>query len=111
VAGVTDRYTPNRIAYLLPLLDDQRLRPEFVDHRDPFVRRYRYCDTAVARLSSILNLKLYDENYPIPKAWERARTLARAWFQQNPERARLGRVQPPLDHLRIARDQRGRQPD
>ncbi len=80
VAGVTDRYTPNRIAYLLPLLDDQRLRPEFVNHRDPFVRRYRYCDTAVARLSSILNLKLYDENYPIPKAWDRARSLARTRF-------------------------------
>lgn len=44
--GVTNRYTPNRIAFLRPLLDDRRSRI------GPSTNwRYRYCDTAVIRLA------------------------------------------------------------
>ncbi len=46
VAGLTNRYTPNRLAFLEPALDDLRHRPE------PAARQYRYCDTVVAHLIS-----------------------------------------------------------
>ena len=54
VLGVTNRYTRNRVAFLRPLLDDTRPR------LDPATARYRYCDTAMARLSVIINTNLME---------------------------------------------------
>jgi tyrosine-protein phosphatase SIW14 len=70
VAGVTNRYTENRIPYLVSLLDDERLRPE------PDASRYRYCDTAVARLAATVDQDFYGP----AQNWDRARALARQWL-------------------------------
>ena len=81
-AGVTNRYTPNRIAYLRPLLDDRRHRPEAA------AAKYRYADTAVARLTSILNRRfLPDDGRIDPQAWDEAAEAARRWFADHPEAA------------------------
>jgi hypothetical protein len=84
VCGVTNRYTVNRIPYLPPLLRDLRRRPDCA---------YRYCDTAVARLSSITGAEFVVGHNPSPKAWEHARTLAAQWLRDHPQA-----VEPrPLD--------------
>jgi len=77
VAGVTNRYTPNRIAYLRPLLDDRRRCPEAA-------AGYRYCDTAVARLTSILDRAFLPEpEDPKPEDWDRGAEAAKAWFARH----------------------------
>lgn len=93
VAGVTNRYTPNRIAYLRPLLENENC------HLAEGARTCRYCDTAVARLSSII-----DKNLPdlVPAlgidAWNNGRQAAREWFRSHPEDARLSQLKPPSGH-------------
>ena len=78
VAGVTNRYTPNRIAYLRPLLDDTRQRPEAAS------ASYRYSDTAVARLTSILDRAFLPEvEAPGRAAWDRGAEAAKAWFARH----------------------------
>ena len=84
VAGVTNRYTPNRVGYLRPLLDDPRPRPE------PDARAYRYCDTAVARLSAIIDVNLWAAKAD----WDNARALAQEWFEAHPREARLSQLIP-----------------
>ncbi len=87
VVGVTNRYTINRIAYLRPLLADQRQRPE------PAAVAYRYCDTAAARLSAI-----QDCNYLLPGwTWEEGVQHAQDWFAESPDRQRLCRLQAPTE--------------
>jgi hypothetical protein len=100
VRGVTNRYTPNRIAFLKPLLADERLRVEAEAAQDVEGRRetYRYCDTAVARLCTILDL------YPVygPSLWEQSRQQFIAWFREHPQAAqpvRLGQSAVALDHM------------
>ena len=82
VAGVTNRYTRNRIPYLLPLLSDLRPRPE------PAARQYRYADTAVARLTSIENVDFLGVHEAADRAaWDRGIEAARAWFTRHAETA------------------------
>ena len=89
VDGVTNRYTPNRIAYLRPLLENEGL------HLRSGATQCRYCDTAVARLSAIV-----DENFPdaIPgwgiDAWNNGRVAARAWLAAHPSKCQLCRLKP-----------------
>lgn len=90
VAGVTNRYTPNRVAFLRPLLENEH--PQLA----PGAQTYRYCDTAVARLSAII-----DENLPdkVPgigiEGWNNGRQMARAWFISHPEAVEPRRLLPP----------------
>ena len=80
VAGVTSRYTENRIAYLHPLLNDTRRR------RAPAAAKYRYRDTAVARLTSIVNRRFVpDVAQPDESAWNRGAEAATKWFAEHPE--------------------------
>jgi hypothetical protein len=91
VSGVTNRYTPNRIPYLKPLLEDERRRIT------PACARYRYCDIASARLSVIVNEDLVEQ--PAPRnvsIWDNGRTLAQQWFRQHEYDVRLGTLVPPL---------------
>jgi hypothetical protein len=93
VRGVTNRYTPNRIAFLRPILNDERPRVEaeaVYQPRDVIVP-YRYCDTAVARLATIVGL----HGVVGPEHWEASRQSFLAWFAAHPEAtrpARLGEV-------------------
>jgi membrane-associated phospholipid phosphatase len=96
VAGVTNRYTPNRIAFLQPLIENER--PQLA----PGAAKYRYCDTAVARLSAII-----DENLPdkVPAAgiegWNNGRQMARAWFITHPNEAQPRRLVPPTGNNKV----------
>jgi hypothetical protein len=95
VAGVTNRFTPNRIAYLLPLLADTRPRVE------PAASKFRYCDTAVAHLVSITDEPLFDELKPSRSAWNEAVARAATWFDKHPDRLQLARLLPPTGKNRI----------
>jgi hypothetical protein len=90
-AGVTNRYTSNRIPYLAPLLEDERQRAE------PEAAGYRYCDTAAARLSVIVSQNfLATASSPTDTAgWQRAVAEARAWFKDYAGEAQLGPLVPP----------------
>jgi tyrosine-protein phosphatase SIW14 len=89
VAGVTNRYTPNRVAYLRPLLEDPRPRAEAA-------AKYRYCDTAVVRLASITNENPFDWRRPMDlAARDLGRQKAREWFTAHPEEAVLSRLRSP----------------
>jgi hypothetical protein len=106
VRGVTNRYTPNRVAFLKPLLSDERLRvePEAVQEVDGGRERYRYCDTAVAHLCTILDLY----GVVAPSMWEECRQRFIAWFEQHPQAAlpvRLGQSAVELGSSRHARDE------
>ena len=93
VAGVTNRYTPNRVPYLRPLLENEAC------HRAEGARQCRYCDTAVARLSTMI-----DKNLPdlVPAlgvdAWNKGRQAARDWFASHPGEGRLSQLLPPAGH-------------
>jgi tyrosine-protein phosphatase SIW14 len=90
VAGVTNRYTTNRIAFLRPLVEQE------AHYARQGAQQYRYCDTAVARLSTIIDRNLPDMTLVAGKeGWELARQLARDWFAGLPAEARLARLQPP----------------
>lgn len=91
VEGVTNRYTRNRIAYLRPLLDDTRQR------LDPAAARYRYCDTAMARLSVIIdtNLMEHGETPAGLTSWQYACQLAHEWIQAHDAQAELSQLIPP----------------
>ena len=79
VQGLTNRYTMNRIPYWNALLQDTRRRPE------PDCRKYRYCDTAAARLFCTVPEPLA----PYAESWEQIRYLVRRWLQRHPETLRL----------------------
>jgi len=80
---VTNRYTRNRIPYLLPLLSDLRPRPE------PAACQYRYADTAVARLTSIVNVDFLGVHEAADRAgWDLGIEAASEWFAEHPERSR-----------------------
>jgi hypothetical protein len=89
-AGTMNRYTPNRAAFLRPLLEQEAC------HLAPGALQCRYCDTAVARLSSILDVNL-PSAAPAPgvAAWNFGRQLARDWFAEHPREALLTRLRPP----------------
>ncbi len=79
VAGLTNRYRRSRIAYLRPLLSDSRSRPEAQ------AKMYRYCDTAAARLATIVNEPLFDGKAGEPErvVWDRAVERARRWLEEH----------------------------
>ncbi|HET6884522.1 MAG TPA: tyrosine-protein phosphatase [Pirellulales bacterium] len=89
VEGVANRYTPNRIAFLRPLLDNEH------HHRRQGATPCRYCDTAVARLSAIV-----DENFPdmappcAVDPWENGRLAARKWCDAHPGECQLSQLKP-----------------
>jgi hypothetical protein len=88
-AGVTNSYTPNRIAYLAPLLLDRRPRPE------PQASFYRYCDTAAARLVSITN-QPHHSGLPGAAGWDEAVARAGRWLSEHPQSSQLSQlVLPP----------------
>ncbi len=89
-AGTMNRYTPNRIAFLRPLLENESC------HLTDGASECRYCDTAVARLSSMIDQNL---THATPaagaEAWEHARQAARSWFAAHPNETQLTRLLPP----------------
>jgi hypothetical protein len=89
VAGVTNRYTPNRIPYLRPLLDDQRPRPAAA------AARYRYCDTAVVHLSSTIDQNLLVSPQGL-EDWEGGRRRARDWFDARRDHLPLTQLRPAM---------------
>jgi hypothetical protein len=89
VSGVTNRYTPNRIAYLFPLLSDMRTRPE------PNADGYRYCDTAVARLASITGEERLVQPIRHCDLTDEGVIGARQWFAEHRGQTRLVRLLPP----------------
>jgi hypothetical protein len=91
VIGVTNRYTANRIVYLQALLQDERPRPE------PAASRYRYCDTAMARLSATVDTNLMEHGDAPPgiSHWEYACQLARDWVREHESEANLSQLIPP----------------
>lgn len=88
VRGVTNRYTRNRIAWLVPLLNDERNRPESES------AHYRYCETAAARLSSIVNERLGCKDGRIWD-WQTAVEQSREWIEAHPEVRAPDRLMPP----------------
>ncbi|MEX2119799.1 MAG: tyrosine-protein phosphatase [Pirellulales bacterium] len=89
VAGVTNRYRPNRIAYLLPLLENES------HHLEEAARRYRYCDTAVSRLSATININFREKAPGMGvDAWNHARQAARAWCDANPRQTKPATLRP-----------------
>jgi hypothetical protein len=89
-AGAMNRYTPNRIAYLQPLLENESC------HLTDGAREYRYCDTAVTRLSTMINQDLTRVSQAAGReAWNFARQAAREWFAEHPCERRLTRLLPP----------------
>jgi hypothetical protein len=107
VAGLTNRYTPNRIAFLAPLVGDRRQRV------DPRLSRYRYCDTAAVRLTSIVNEQLHPGTAD-PGSWDMALANCQRWLAEHPDRCQLSTLLPPLSHVRprasVAPEVDGRQP-
>lgn len=89
VAGVTNRYTPNRLCYLRPLLEDRRRRIH------PDAARYRFCDTAVARLTSIVDEPFLPDHDPSPADWDAGVEAALGWFAEHPEATQPRRFEPP----------------
>jgi hypothetical protein len=59
-------------------------------------RDCRYCDTAVARLSTIIDRNLLHLSPSLGvDGWNFARQAARDWFAAQPAEARLCQLQPP----------------
>ena len=90
IAGVTNRYTPNRLAFLKPLLADQR------HYLTPAASMLRYCDTAVLRMAAILDEPLMPKKPDYNGAdWDGGCKLAQQWFDKHPQDATLSRLLPP----------------
>ena len=94
VAGVSNRYTPNRIVYLAALLDDTRQRIE------PHTGMYRYCDTGMARLTSIIN-QVFHTLQPGREGWDSAVAGSKAWVAAHPADVRLSQLLPPSGHNKV----------
>lgn len=84
-AGVMNRYTPNRMAYLRPLLVDRRRLP------DTGASSYRYCDAATGHVAAIANVDFLNFTYD----WEGGLLKARQWFTCHEHQARLSPLLPP----------------
>jgi hypothetical protein len=96
VRGVTNRYTANRIPFLRPIIDDLRPRVEREavyqpDKENQEYQPYRYCDTAVARLCTILDR----HNVVGPTDWEASRQEFLRWFAEHEEVCQPGRLGDP----------------
>lgn len=90
VRGLTNRYTPNRIAFLRPLLEIDE------HHVGLGLRQARYCDTAMARLSCILDHNfLMEASAKGDQAWDEACRAARRWYEDDASRSRPSILLPP----------------
>jgi tyrosine-protein phosphatase SIW14 len=99
VAGVANRYTPNRIAFLQALIDDERPMPR------PGADGCRYCDLAVVHLAAIVDQRLLPGGSdPRPDDWDRGRALARQWLTAHADSARLCQLRPPTGHTQLHAD-------
>lgn len=100
--GLTNRYTPNRIAFLRPLLEID------AHHLGPGVRQARYCDTAVARLSCILDRNfLVAASAQSAHAWDQACRAARSWYEEDAGRSRPSTLLPPPGRTMVRANPRG----
>jgi tyrosine-protein phosphatase SIW14 len=88
VQGVTNRYTRNRIAYLIPILADARMRPEET------VKGRRYYETAVARLQSITDVVMLPRGED-RNIWPVGRKVAIAWLEEHDQFAAPSRLVAP----------------
>lgn len=101
VRGVTNRYTPNRRAWLKPILSDERLCAE------PEAAGRRYCDVAMVRLAVIENIGFpWDKSDPknLVFSWDLGVQAARAWFDQNRDAQQLVQLQPPTGQNEVTLD-------
>ena len=95
-AGAMNRYTPNRVPFLSPLLEQESF------HLSEGARQCRYCDTAVARLSSIIDVNLPATMPAVGvDAWTIGRAAAREWLAAHPGQRRLTRLRPPTGHTLV----------
>jgi len=88
VAGVSNRYTQNRLAYLQPVLDDERL------HIEPGAETCRYCYVALVRMAAITDER-WLIGFPERPHWDAARNKAREWLATHPNQVRLARLKLP----------------
>ena len=84
VWGVTSRYRRNRAAYWHVLLEDLRFRVA------PRCRRYRYADTAAARVYCT-----FPGEFKPVVSWEQLRAQIARWFRRNPQWLRPRQWEPP----------------
>jgi hypothetical protein len=89
VLGVLNRYTPNRIPFLTPLLDDVRPRPA------PGLEGLRYCDTAFVRLAAITD-DLPVSSWPLESMRDHGGDVALKWLAAHPEATKLSKRLPPV---------------
>jgi hypothetical protein len=94
VLGVLDRYTPNRIPFLRPLLDDTRPRPS------AGLAGLRYCDTAFVRLAAITD-DLPVASWPLESMRDHGRETAAKWLSAHPEAAKFSQLLPPIGNKAV----------
>jgi hypothetical protein len=92
VAGIANRYTPNRVAFLAPLLDDQRACA------DPDAGGIRYCDLALVRLAAMTDQPFFVGTTIDRQAWDQACMAAQHWLSDHPQSLRLSTLIPPEGH-------------
>ena len=80
MAGISNRYTQNRLAYLQPVLDDERL------HVEPGAETCRYCYVALVRIAAITDQR-WIIGFPERPHWDDARNKARQWLAAHPKRS------------------------
>ena len=95
VAGVANRYTANRAPYLRVLLADER------HHLEPAAQRYRYCETAAARLSVLAEQNFVEIEGHLAD-WPRAPERAKSWLNAHEQLTQFSTLIPP-ESPRLAR--------
>jgi hypothetical protein len=94
VLGVLNRYTPNRIPFLQPLLDDTRPRPA------AGLEELRYCDTAFVRLAAITD-DLPVASWPLESMRDHGRDTAAKWLKAHPDALKLSQLLPPIGNKAV----------
>src|SRR4029078_5034831 len=89
VSGVLNRYTPNRIPYLRPLIDDTRPRAA------PGMGGLRYLETALVRLAAITDA-LPIASWPLESMRDHGRKVVDEYFRDHPEATKLSQLLPPI---------------
>ncbi|MGE0533699.1 MAG: hypothetical protein AB7O68_01920 [Pirellulales bacterium] len=104
-AGVSNRYTINRIPYWRAMLDDSRHHPE------PAAQKYRYCETAAARMSVVANQNFVEIEGHIAD-WSHAADRAGHWLAAHEQYAQLstliGPEGPRVEHVAERENDEGR---
>lgn len=86
VRGVSNRFTANRIAFLIPLLSDTQTLTESGN--------LRVCDMAAARLIGITNEPLHTGELH-RGAWDASVANCQRWLAEHPRQCRLTTLLPP----------------